>query len=63
MEAAEYAGFLTLVDHDITVAEIEAQFALSKKFFDLPAEVKGKNPHSVKDNNGWEFKVSLLRGI
>jgi isopenicillin N synthase-like dioxygenase len=40
-----------LVDHDITIAEIEAQFALSKKFFDLPAEVKEKNPHSVKDNN------------
>jgi len=63
VEAAEYAGFLTLVDHDITVAEIEAQFALSKKFFDLPTEVKEKNPHSVKDNNGWEFKVSLFRGI
>jgi isopenicillin N synthase-like dioxygenase len=63
VEAAEYARFLTLVDHGITVAEIEAQFALSKKFFDLPTEVKAQNPHSVKDNNGWEMKVSLLKDI
>jgi isopenicillin N synthase-like dioxygenase len=63
VEAAEHAGFLTLVDHDITVAEIEAQFALAKKFFDLPTEVKAQNPHSVKDNNGYEFKVSLSKDI
>lgn len=57
VDAAETAGFLTLVDHGITVAEIEKQFALSKEFFDLPAEVKGKTPHDNKSNNGWEYKV------
>jgi len=42
------------------VEEIEAEFAISKGFFDLPAEVKGKTPHDTKTNNGWEYKVSGL---
>ncbi|CAK41181.1 uncharacterized protein An12g06510 [Aspergillus niger] len=45
VHAAETAGFLTLVDHGITVEEIEQQFAISKSFFDLPSDVKGKTPH------------------
>ncbi|EON98461.1 putative leucoanthocyanidin dioxygenase protein [Phaeoacremonium minimum UCRPA7] len=57
VEAAEFAGFFTLVDHGITVEEIEAEFAISKKFFELPFEVKGKTPHDTKTNNGWEYKV------
>jgi hypothetical protein len=44
------------------VEEIEAEFAISKGFFDLPAEVKGKTPHDTKTNNGWEYKVSGLVG-
>lgn len=59
MEAAEYAGFFTLVDHGILKEEIEAQFSISKTFFDLPAETKGKTPHDPKTNNGWEYMVSL----
>jgi isopenicillin N synthase-like dioxygenase len=56
--AAENAGFFTLVDHGISVAEIEQQFTISKSFFDLPADSKGKTPHDKKTNNGWEYKVS-----
>jgi isopenicillin N synthase-like dioxygenase len=56
VDAAENAGFFTLVDHGITVAEIEAQFQISKAFFALPHEIKGKTPHD-KSNNGWEYKV------
>ncbi|GKZ35528.1 hypothetical protein AbraIFM66950_006190 [Aspergillus brasiliensis] len=59
VHAAETAGFLTLVDHGITVEEIERQFAISKSFFDLPADVKGKTPHSNVTNNGWEYKAQL----
>jgi isopenicillin N synthase-like dioxygenase len=58
VEAAETAGFLTLVDHGITIDEIEAQFALSKTFFDLPQEAKAKIPHNLITNNGWEYYVS-----
>jgi isopenicillin N synthase-like dioxygenase len=57
VEAAENAGFLTLVDHGISVEEIEAQFSISKAFFGLYPEIKGKTPHSRKDNNGWEYMV------
>ena len=58
MEAAETVGFLSLVDHGITVDEINAQFELSRNFFSLPHEIKGQIPHSIEDNNGWEYKVS-----
>lgn len=57
VSAAEGAGFLTLVDHGITIEEIEAQFEISKKFFALPMEIKAQIPHSIDTNNGWEHKV------
>ena len=57
LHAAETVGFLSLVDHGITNDEINAQFELSKKYFALPAEVKGQIPHSIETNNGWEYKV------
>ena len=57
IRAAETAGFLTLVDHGISAEEIEAQFSISKAFFALPKETKGKTPHSTVTNNGWEYKV------
>ncbi|KAF4771406.1 hypothetical protein N7455_007890 [Penicillium solitum] len=59
LNAAENAGFFTLVDHGISKEEIEAQFAISKAFFDLPAEEKAKTPHNPKTNNGWEYKAQL----
>ncbi|KAL4783764.1 hypothetical protein BJX76DRAFT_348322 [Aspergillus varians] len=55
VDAAETAGFLTLVDHGITVEEINTQFALSKAFFDLPRDVKAQIPHNLITNNGWEY--------
>ncbi|OKL59496.1 hypothetical protein UA08_05286 [Talaromyces atroroseus] len=57
VEAAETAGFLTLIDHGITIEEIEAQFALSKAYFDLPKEIKDKVPHNLTTNNGYEYYV------
>jgi hypothetical protein len=59
VSAAEGAGFLTLIDHGITIEEIEAQFALSRKFFELPLEIKKQNPHNVETNNGYEFKAQI----
>ncbi|KAF7514886.1 hypothetical protein G7054_g14913 [Neopestalotiopsis clavispora] len=59
VDAAENAGFFTLVDHGISIAEIEQQFAISKSFFDLPAETKAKTAHDTKTNNGWEYKAQL----
>ncbi|KAJ9646939.1 uncharacterized protein PV06_04194 [Exophiala oligosperma] len=59
VDACEHAGFLKLVDHGITREEIEAQFAISKAYFDLPLDVKARIPHDVKTNNGWEYKSQL----
>jgi len=59
VNAAEGTGFLTLVDHGITIEEIEAQFALSRKFFDLPLDIKKQNPHNMETNNGYEYKAQI----
>lgn len=59
VDAAETAGFLTLVDHGLTPEEIEAQFDVARRFFDLPHEVKGKTPYASQTNSGWEFKAQL----
>ncbi|KAH7137832.1 leucoanthocyanidin dioxygenase [Dactylonectria macrodidyma] len=59
VDAAEHVGFFTLVDHGISVDEIEAQFSISKNFFELPPEIKGKTPHDKSSNNGWEYKAQL----
>ncbi|KAF9883888.1 hypothetical protein FE257_002682 [Aspergillus nanangensis] len=59
VEAAETAGFLSLVDHGITVEEIDRQFAISRVFFDLPADVKARIPHNLHTNNGWEYKSQI----
>ncbi|KAH6682739.1 leucoanthocyanidin dioxygenase [Halenospora varia] len=57
--AAENTGFFTLVDHGISVEQIESQFIISRKFFDLAPEIKEKTPHDTKTNNGWEYKAQL----
>lgn len=60
VDAAENSGFLTLVDHGITIEEIQAQFALSKTFFNLPPETKVKTKFDSTTSLGYEYKV---RGI
>lgn len=57
LKAAETAGFMALVDHGVTIEDIENQFAMSKAFFALPKEVKGRIPHDFRTNNGWEYYV------
>ncbi|ETN47269.1 uncharacterized protein HMPREF1541_01461 [Cyphellophora europaea CBS 101466] len=56
VDAAENSGFFTLVNHELTLDEIEAQFAISRNFFDLPAMTK----HSVRFDKttslGYEYK-------
>lgn len=57
LKASETIGFFSLVDHGITVDEINAQFEISKAYFKLPHEVKGEIPHRLETNDGWEYKV------
>ncbi|KAJ5580008.1 leucoanthocyanidin dioxygenase [Penicillium hispanicum] len=59
VEAAQTAGFFTIIDHEISIDEINAQFALSKAYFDLPKEIKARIPHSIQTNNGWEYKSQI----
>ncbi|KID81435.1 Oxoglutarate/iron-dependent oxygenase [Metarhizium guizhouense ARSEF 977] len=59
LEAAEVTGFFTLVDHGITIEEIEAQLQVAQNFFSLPAKVKDKVRHDPRTNNDWEYKAQL----
>ncbi|KAH7362803.1 leucoanthocyanidin dioxygenase [Plectosphaerella cucumerina] len=59
VEAAETAGFFTLVDHGISIDEINNQFELSRAFFNLPHDIKGKLSHDLHTNNGWEYKAQI----
>ncbi|KAI1761433.1 Clavaminate synthase-like protein [Hypoxylon sp. FL1150] len=56
--AAEADGFFALVDHGISEAEIEAQFAAAERFFSLPDDIKATVPFSHR-NTGWEKQAQI----
>jgi len=56
--AAETDGFFGLVDHGISLPEIEEMFATSEAFFALPKEVKATVPFTTK-NAGWEHTSQI----
>lgn len=58
-EAAENVGFFSIVDHGITVPEIEKMFATSERFFTLDEETKRTVPWNPQ-NVGYE-KMSQVR--
>lgn len=59
VEASETDGFFALVNHGISVEEIEAQFEAAEHFFSLPDDVKATVPFSHR-NTGWE-KAAQIR--
>jgi len=50
--AAVDVGFFQLANHGVPLAQIREAFAMSEKFFALPAEVKSQ--YSLSRNAGWE---------
>ncbi|KAF2805609.1 leucoanthocyanidin dioxygenase [Mytilinidion resinicola] len=58
-DASENVGFFSIVDHGISIQEIEDMFAQSQSFFALPDDVKATVPWSP-NNVGWE-KNSQIR--
>jgi isopenicillin N synthase-like dioxygenase len=59
IQAAESIGFFTLIDHGISKAYIESMFDMSRRFFDLPENIKATVPWNP-NNVGWE-KNSQIR--
>lgn len=59
IRAAETDGFFSLIDTEITIAEIDAIFATSESFFSLPDDIKASIPFT-HDNLGWE-KIQQVR--
>lgn len=58
-EAATTVGFFQLVNHGIPQEQIDEAFEYEARFFDLPAEVKGKYPLLKGTNSGWEYKAQV----
>lgn len=54
VNAAEHVGFFCIVNHGISVADVDAMFDQSAKFFALDDSVKAKVPFSSQHNAGWE---------
>ncbi|KAL2833708.1 hypothetical protein BDW59DRAFT_168799 [Aspergillus cavernicola] len=54
VDAAENIGFFTVVDHVLSVEEIEEQFAVSKRYFSQPYEKKMTIPHDTNTSLGYE---------
>jgi len=58
IHAAETDGFFGLVDHGISLSEIENMFATSESFFSLPDTIKATVPFS-HSNAGWEKNAQI----
>ncbi|KAF2758317.1 putative gibberellin 20 oxidase [Pseudovirgaria hyperparasitica] len=59
VDAAENVGFFSVIDHGLSLAEIESMFQTSESFFSLPDSVKANVPWNP-NNVGWE-KCSQVR--
>ncbi len=56
-DAASQFGFFQIVNHGLSVAEIEQAFTLAERFFALPSAVKAQYP--LRHNAGWEFMAQV----
>ena len=61
VEAAENSGFFMLIDHGISIEEINYQFGISKSFFDQTKDVKSRTPYDLNFGLGWEYKAQTRR--
>lgn len=59
IEAAKGPGFFVLVDHGISVEEINEMFKLSQSYFALPDNVKAENALVPEKNVGWEKQAQI----
>jgi isopenicillin N synthase-like dioxygenase len=57
--AATDIGFFQLSNHGIPQAQIDEAFAMSERFFALPAEVKAQYPLGKGTNTGWEYMAQV----
>ncbi len=57
--AAKNIGFFQLVNHTLSLEEIDNAFAASEAFFKLPTEVKSQYPLKEGLNAGWEYRAQV----
>ena len=59
VEAAEYHGFFTIIDHGISRESVDDIFNQSARFFSQPDDVKARVPFSPQHNAGWEKNAQI----
>lgn len=62
-DAAVDVGFFQIVNHGIDLETVRGAFAISARFFALPAEVKAQYPLEKALTSGWEFKSQVRPSI
>ena len=60
VEASEKVGFFSVIDHGISLSEVNNIFEQSARFFSLPDDIKAAVPFTTAHNAGWE-KNSQVR--
>jgi isopenicillin N synthase-like dioxygenase len=58
-DASTAIGFFQLVNHGIPQEQIDEAFAMTERFFALPAATKEKYPLGKGTNTGWEYKSQV----
>ncbi len=58
-DAANDVGFFQLKNHGIAPAAITEAFAMTRRFFALPDDVKARHPLEKKLNAGWESRAQV----
>jgi isopenicillin N synthase-like dioxygenase len=58
-DASTKIGFFQVYNHGIPQSDIDAAFAATWRFFELPMDVKAKYPMPKGINAGWEFKAQV----
>lgn len=58
-DAAVDVGFFQLSNHGIALADIDAAFASTQRFFALPDETKARHPLKKGLNAGWESRAQV----
>ena len=57
--AAKTVGFFQLINHRISLFDIEQAFKLSERFFSLPTQTKQQFPLKAGLNAGWEYRAQV----
>ena len=58
-DAATVHGFFQVINHEVSIEEVDNAFATARRFFDLPMEKKEELLKKPTVNAGWEYRSQV----